>query len=151
MHVIQIGQRGPVLRLQTAGLIPRKSLRCDFPTGIPQDLLAAFVRGYFDGNGCVGLYRNPSLSPASMPRLKSKFVGAADVLAGIQRVLSKTDIDAKKLTAAGRVWQANYNHRDSVLLAKFIYADGGPHLTRKRLIFDEGMAQPFREVRRHDG
>mgnify|MGYP002625860766 CR=1 FL=1 len=35
------------------GAIPNKSLILEFPKDIPNDLIRHFVRGYFDGDGCI--------------------------------------------------------------------------------------------------
>lgn len=41
--------------LSILGCIPKKSLILDFPTKdqVPENLLSHFVRGYFDGDGCI--------------------------------------------------------------------------------------------------
>lgn len=36
------------------GMIPNKSNRIKFPMYLPDNLYSHFVRGYFDGNGCMG-------------------------------------------------------------------------------------------------
>lgn len=35
------------------GLVPNKSLVFKFPSNIPENLLPHFIRGYFDGDGCI--------------------------------------------------------------------------------------------------
>jgi len=44
-----------VADLNRLGLIPKKSLILDFPTEkqVPHNLMRHFVRGYFDGDGCI--------------------------------------------------------------------------------------------------
>lgn len=143
-YVVNIGRQEVVRRIVEIGLIPRKSIEIGFPSGLPDNALAPFVRGYFDGNGCVGLYRNPSKTRCPIPRLKVKFTGAGSVLEGIQHVMeTRAGISRKKLTKAGSVWQLNYNHRDSLALHGFMYSDECLCLSRKRLIFLEGASQPF--------
>lgn len=39
--------------LNNLGCTPRKSLTLDFPTCIPKELVRHFIRGYFDGDGCI--------------------------------------------------------------------------------------------------
>lgn len=140
---INIGHQGPVERLIRAGLTPRKSLTSEFPVGMPERAIPGFVRGYFDGNGCAGLYRNPSKTKCPIPRIKVKFTGAKSVLSGIQDWVADCGISPKKLTPAGKVWQLNYNHGDSLRLSEFMYSGGGPFLSRKRQVFIEGAAQPM--------
>ena len=40
-------------RLVELGMVPKKSLVLVFPTFLPADLIPHFIRGYFDGDGCV--------------------------------------------------------------------------------------------------
>ncbi|MCK9567806.1 hypothetical protein M0R72_02500 [Candidatus Pacearchaeota archaeon] len=40
------------------GVIPRKTWRLSFPFWLPQNLRSHFVRGYFDGDGCLYIDRN---------------------------------------------------------------------------------------------
>lgn len=136
---VSIGGQEVVSRLTDLGLVPRKSLVAEMPD-IPHS--AAFIRGYFDGNGHVGLHRNPNCRPDALPRLKASFVGAHGVLEGIQEAVEVVAIRPKKISHKASVWQLNYNHADALRLADFMYKDGGPHLTRKRQIFTEGANQP---------
>lgn len=39
------------------GCTPRKSLTKKFPTSVPEKYMPDFIRGYFDGNGCMYLFR----------------------------------------------------------------------------------------------
>lgn len=40
-------------RLNELGMIPRKSLKLTFPSYLSEDLIPHFIRGYFDGDGCI--------------------------------------------------------------------------------------------------
>ena len=42
------------------GCVPRKSLTKEFPDelSVPQNLIHHFMRGYFDGNGCISICKN---------------------------------------------------------------------------------------------
>lgn len=39
--------------LNNYGCVPRKSTSLKFPTAIPKEFIPAFIRGYFDGDGCI--------------------------------------------------------------------------------------------------
>jgi hypothetical protein len=39
--------------LSNLGAIPNKSLILEFPKNIPDELMCHFIRGYFDGDGCI--------------------------------------------------------------------------------------------------
>eukprot|EP01084_Bolivina_argentea_P016220 30367_1 len=40
------------------GCIPRKSLTLNWPKNIPDEYVHHFVRGYFDGDGCIHFHKN---------------------------------------------------------------------------------------------
>lgn len=39
--------------LEKHGCVERKSLILQFPTTVPEELMSHFIRGYFDGDGCI--------------------------------------------------------------------------------------------------
>lgn len=49
----RIGSKKMFDDLLKLGLTPRKSLTIKFPKNIPTDCLNHFIRGYFDGDGCI--------------------------------------------------------------------------------------------------
>ena len=60
IYQLQIGGGELFDRLSALGLTPNKSCSLKFPH-VPSDCVSAFVRGYFDGDGCIsfGWYRPP--------------------------------------------------------------------------------------------
>lgn len=56
---IRIKDKYLVDRLREFGLHQRKSLDLEFPTCLPENLYSDFIRGYFDGDGC--LYRSEEI------------------------------------------------------------------------------------------
>lgn len=141
-YVIGIGGRVVMDRVEALGLTRRKSHSASLPD-VPH--VADFVRGYFDGDGTVGLYRNPNLRrPEALPRLMSGFIGSHQLMTELQLIMEEhAGIRPKKVGASGSVWCLQYNHRDSLRLADYLYAEDGPCLGRKKAIFDVGAAQPF--------
>ena len=47
-------------QLKKVGVVERKSLKLTFPTFLRPDLIRHFVRGYFDGDGCVSRIKKTS-------------------------------------------------------------------------------------------
>lgn len=45
-------------RLREIGLYPNKSMTISLLHDIPERLMRHFIRGYFDGDGCIGVYKN---------------------------------------------------------------------------------------------
>ncbi len=72
IYRLRIGSKKMFDDLLKLGLTPRKSLTIKFPTDIPDDCFVHFVRGYFDGDGCVtikkgkGKYEQPILKGLSV-------------------------------------------------------------------------------------
>lgn len=64
---LRIGSKKMFNDLLRLGLTPRKSLTIKFPGNIPDNCFSHFIRGYFDGDGCVtikkgrGKYGQPIL------------------------------------------------------------------------------------------
>ena len=118
------------------GLHPRKSLTLKFPNFIPDDCVHHFIRGYFDGDGCVSyLKRKESTS------LRVHFVGTLEFLFEIQKILiKKYNIGVRKIaqiTENRNTFQLEIKAIMDVLFFKeFIYHEATVFLTRKKVIFD---------------
>lgn len=52
-YILSITDEHMCNQLKKIGVVERKSLRLTFPTFLRPDLIRHFVRGYFDGDGCV--------------------------------------------------------------------------------------------------
>lgn len=97
-----------------------KSLDCTFPK-VPQEYLHDFIRGYFDGDGCVCLCKNN--------RLQTSFTsGSPDFLRELHKAIKKeTGIAGGSLSG----YSLSFGKRDSILLGNYMYADN-PELYLKR-------------------
>lgn len=97
-----------------------KSLDCTFPE-VPQEYLHDFIRGYFDGDGCVCLCKNN--------RLQTSFTsGSPDFLRKLHKTIKKeTGITGGSLSG----YSLSFGKRDSILLGNYMYADN-PELYLKR-------------------
>lgn len=103
-------------RLLKLGFTPHKSLTLTFPP-VPKKYLSHFVRGYFDGDGCVYFARlkrgdNGSFRHVFMVRFTCGSRGFLEVL---QRRLSETaGIGRGSLHPHTSVWDLSYSTRDAV-------------------------------------
>lgn len=97
-----------------------KSLDCTFPK-VPQEYLHDFIRGYFDGDGCVCLCKNN--------RLQTSFTsGSPDFLRELHKAIKReTGIAGGSLSG----YSLSFGKRDSILLGNYMYADN-PELYLKR-------------------
>ena len=120
------------------GMYPCKSLTVKFPQ-IPLKALPHFVRGYFDGDGCVHLERGKGLTQKIiLKRLSVIFTsGSEDFLTGLREKLEKDlRISQGKVYNGNRAYRLRYNTKDTMRLFPFMY--GGSHglyLERKFDIF----------------
>jgi len=71
------------------GLHPRKSLTINLPD-VPKRYMSHFIRGYFDGDGCINLYRNKNRKGT---RLTTIFVsGSKNFLISLNNFLKENGI-----------------------------------------------------------
>ena len=138
-YLLRIGSHTLFNRLNNLGVTPHKSLTMQFPK-MPLEYLSDFVRGYFDGDGCVYIDRGPNGQPK---RLLCVFTsGSKSFLQDLHaHLVSRIGIVGTGLYPHGSTcgaYQLRYSTRDSLRLFQFMYK--GPtskelHLRRKYDIF----------------
>lgn len=140
-YLLRIGDAYIFESLNTIhGLEPRKSLTMRFPD-VPEEFLADFVRGYFDGDGCVSIeYQRLKNGTKSIKRLHTSFTSGSETFLEILdcQLQHKLNITSK-LYKNGNTKQLRYSTASSVQLFKFMYTNckAGLALERKRLKFHE--------------
>ena len=125
--------------LISLGVTPRKSLTLKFPTEeqVPKNLLSHFIRGYFDGDGCVMLTK-----PQYKTNFRSKtfgFVGTLDFLTNLHKILLNINIGSigKNICKVKdkEIYRLKYGgNQIAKIFQDYIYKDSDPTLclTRKR-------------------
>ncbi len=97
-----------------------KSLDCKFPD-VPRRYLPDFIRGYFDGDGCVCLCKNN--------RLQASFAsGSPEFLEDLHSILKE---EAGIVGGSQSKWSLSFGKRDSLLLGRYMYKNE-PELYLKR-------------------
>lgn len=130
--------------LKNHGCIPQKSLIIKFPT-ISDELVPHFIRGYFDGDGTVGIYKNSSIKDAIT--LRSGFCsGSKEFIEKLYSYLPVKKATIKKNVrnnnGAGFVYTINFSVNDSLKLYLYMYPDNtNIYLKRKKDIFDDFIKQ----------
>jgi hypothetical protein len=122
-------------QLINLGLEPRKSLTLKFPMFIKKIYLKDFIRGYFDGDGCVSLTKNKTTS-----NLRIHLVGTYDMLFNIKKyltdVLSINDRKINQITIGKNTFQLEITKKLDVQNIKdLLYNNSKYFLSRKRNIF----------------
>lgn len=120
------------------GLYPNKSLTVRMPE-IPDKFIRDFVRGYFDGDGCVYLYRSKGITADLIVRKLSIIFtsGSVKFLEDLLELLRyNLDLKQSKVYKGHRSFQLRFATSDTVKIFKFIYhGSGGLFLDRKLEIF----------------
>ena len=109
-------------------LQPNKSLTCMFPTNIPTKFIHHFIRGYFDGDGCI---KNNS------KRRTISILGSKSFLEAVKYILLLEGIRNVHITQRENIFSIYiYSSSDIELFYKFIYNDATIFLERKKMKFN---------------
>lgn len=119
---LQIGSKHWFKDLSGLGFTQAKSRTLSFPE-VPIQQLTHFIRGYFDGDGCV--YFN-KLQYAD--RVKKRWIlltlftsGSRSFLTSLWDILKQKGIQGGSLKKKTRGYELVFSHRDSLALYRFIY------------------------------
>lgn len=140
LYIFHFARERLIKDLERLCVIPRKSLIVKFPY-VPGVYLPDFIRGVFDGDGCVYFNKRTVRFP-----LRAKFVsGSRAFIEGLQRSLEDLDMPKrtiyKQKTKNGWSFMFVYGHKDSIKLFDILYknAQNGLFLERKYNRFLEGL------------
>lgn len=133
--------------LNDLGCTPAKSKTITFPT-IPDDLVHHFIRGYFDGDGTVGAYRN--LKANNWQVLRSGICSGSEIF--IKQMLEKIPVKNKNIYHRG-VHTTQFSLNDSIALYNYMYNNASVHLLRKKQVFDKYLLEykPRKRFRDYNG
>jgi len=116
--------------LHELGCVPRKTFVLKFPTEeqVPSHLIKHFIRGYFDGDGSIGIYKNDRWL-----KLKFNILGTFSFLQSLQEVLINCcDITKNKISTHGSVYSlTSCNRKDVKSITDFFYKDATIYMERK--------------------
>jgi len=119
------------------GLTPRKSKTLQLPS-VPADVFPDFVRGYFDGDGCVMVWREKRWQRGW--QLRTTFSsGSSVLLEGLRsRLSAEAGLTWGSMWFGTRAYCLQYTIEDSVRLYDFMYRGGHSvlYLARKRERFE---------------
>lgn len=118
------------------GCTLRKSLTLRFPTSdqVPDHLLRHFVRGYFDGDGCITWNTKTYRVQASFSLLSSRWF-----IEGFRKLMKQNDVymGVHRHKHAPNTYRASTGKQSSLrFLHDYLYRDSTIHLSRKRIKFD---------------
>jgi hypothetical protein len=133
---LQIGSMKMALDLMNHGCIPNKSLILEFPKFLSDNLLPHFIRGYIDGDGCVGfnIYEFTDSFTVSV-------LGTQNFLYDLKVVLEKNKIKCSDIKPQkSKAYCLYITGRDNlVTLYNYLYTDATIFLGRKIDKFREAL------------
>lgn len=142
VYKIQIGSRELFNDLVALGLTPHKAKRMRVPK-IPRKYTADFIRGYFDGDGCVWQGMTHVKRKTPTPGILVVFVSASFYfLKGLFALLKESGVIGGSLykSKSGTYARLSFSTLDSLKIYEIMY--NKPHklfLSRKKLIFEKFM------------
>lgn len=114
------------------GCFEAKSLTLKFPTEeqIPNNLLNHFIRGYFDGDGCVSFTKRET---RPIDTYKVSFVGSLSFLTSLKIFLSETlRVSGSKIRSQGKIFALEYGgNKQSLKIMSFMFNGATIFLDRK--------------------
>jgi hypothetical protein len=136
---LRIGNKEIYTDLLKLDVYPNKSLTVRMPD-IPPFVFKDFLRGCFDGDGCVNLYRSRGIvKEVILRQLKVIFTsGSRLFLEDLLNILKKRlSLRLSKIYLNGNAFQLRFSTHDSVTLFKFMYEDTSNELffSRKFMTF----------------
>jgi len=121
--------------LTKQGCITRKSLTLKFPTSdqVPNHLIHHFIRGYFDGDGCIfEINKNPNNK-----NYKIDIISSRDFCVSLQEKLFELGIKSS-ISHKDKVSNIIFGSKKSIIIFyDFIYKDSSIFLFRKKEIFNK--------------
>lgn len=119
---LQIGSVTWYKDLVLLGFTQHKSTNLKFPA-IPKKYISHFVRGYFDGDGCV-YFNTLKYADRAKPRqiLLTLFTsGSIEFLETLHTVLREYRIVGVSICKKERGYELKFSHHDSLALYRFMY------------------------------
>ena len=115
--------------LCTHGCIPNKSLIITFPQ-IPNNLIRHFIRGYFDGDGTIGVYKY--LCNSSSKTVRSGICSGSKLF--LEELTKHIPTKYKTIKCYNGVYRVMFSVNDTLLFCNYIYQDATIFLKRKKNI-----------------
>lgn len=140
VYRLKIGSHEIYHDLVKHGLYPSKSLTVKFPD-VPKNYIGHFIRGYFDGDGCIYFEKKKShTGRIIIKRIRTIFTsGSRTFLQKMNYQLVALGIDNAKIYNSKRSIQLILNTKNSIQIYKLMYASTGNNafFMRKFKIFND--------------
>jgi hypothetical protein len=141
-YKIEISDPKIINDVQKWGIVERKTLTAKFPTELPQAYWKDFIRGLFDGDGCIHLSKDKRRKSSYLRQCV--FLGTRDILSHFPSCFGLED----KTVAYKKICRLAYYKLSDLqkIFDVLYYSDNVPCLRRKRLKFEETLNAGKNEV-----
>jgi len=118
------------------GCVPNKSLILKFPKHLSDNLLPHFIRGYFDGDGCIFFKKYIDYKV-----LTFSLLGTKDFLENVKIILETNGIECRNVKQShSKAFNMNIHGQENITnLYNYLYKDATRFLIRKIDIFRNGI------------
>ncbi len=130
--------------LNNYGCTPRKSLTLQFPDKSifkSKDLIRHFIRGYFDGDGSLGIYSvKESVSCYKHNKPQTSVAGTPEFLGMVYKIYSNSKKGSFYSTSKdthNKTWILEFSCKEAFKFANYLYKDSTIFLDRKYLKYME--------------
>jgi hypothetical protein len=117
------------------GCTPRKSLTTTFPSEsiVPKELQHHFIRGYFDGDGVVGVYNmTRKTSDYAKQGHRVGFTGTEEMINGIFDIVKDYGLNKVAVQSTGNAKMFTWSGKGNMTrFFEFAYKDATVYLNRK--------------------
>jgi hypothetical protein len=144
LYRLQIGSREMCDDLRALGFSERKAKSMGLPL-VPEEYLADFIRGYFDGDGNVWVGKNNTQRVSSVDTILSVFTSSSNgFLLGLQECLRMRGLGGGSLYSINNsCHRLSLSVSDSLKLYEIMYntkASESLYLQRKKDVFEQFSA-----------
>lgn len=135
-YILQFRSQRIKQQLIELGCIPNKSLKLEFPT-IDPSLHSHFIRGYFDGDGCINRYKNDFY--VSIMSTQNFCIATADII-DMQVEIGETPGSIEQMMLRGNDITKTLTYKGNRRVKKvldWLYKDATIYLERKYQKYQE--------------
>jgi hypothetical protein len=132
MFVCVINSQKMYNDLLDKGCMERKTFKIKFPDEkiVPRHLIWHFIRGYFDGDGCIYIGKKSYTNYVN-------FLGNYDFINEMSKYINDCIEVKNDLRKKGNIWSLSYRTKDRlILLRDILYSDANVFFLRKKEKFD---------------
>ena len=124
-------------RLTELGLMQAKTFKIQFPDYVPEEFLSAYIRGVFDGDGCVSVSYT-----SSKPKGCCNIAGTEMFIKALQKNLIEIlGVHATVDNQRGNAWAVDVNRQEDIkVFLDWIYSDAKIYMERKYKKYQEFLS-----------